>query len=264
MSNKNRFLLDLEKVEDLDPEHLVIAFATQKDGNSTVGVVDYDGNKGDFSSGMSKILALHRASIVVVKDHSKITEAINQLLEISVSQERRISALESELERVRSEKIAVAVQDQAKSLTENLADRGYSTGTQKFTVKIEEEADESSHSKTEKNSHQTRNIDVKGKIKGLAKILAGLDVGVNVQRDSVERELDESVTNSSQSKKVNLVWEIASVTPPDDPRAHAHAYQIRQSEPNEILAAKGERFWCYVALISIVTCIAVLVYGRVA
>jgi len=262
MSNKEGFSQYLHKVEELDPEHLVCSFAVSAtSGDHRIGVVDYDGNKGDFWDGMERVLALQRASIVVIKDHPKITEAINQILDISVIQEQRISALEIELERVRSEKVAVVVQDQAKSLAENLADRGYATGKQSFTVKIEEEASEIEHSRTERTSDSSRKTDVKGKISGLAKILAGLNVEVNVQNENIERALDEVARNSNEAKKVTLSWEIDTVTPPNDPKAHAHAYRLRTSaESVQSSPFNSDRFWRYIALISLVVCIAALIY----
>ena len=265
MPTKDDFSVDLEKVEGLSPSDLMWTTALHKDGKMSVGVVDFDGSNGrDFNAGMERVLALHRASIYVVRDHPKVTDAINQLLEIAVGQEQRISALETELEKVRSEKIAVAVQDQARALTENLADRGYATGAQKFTVKVEEEATDSSQSRTERSAESARVADVKGKIKGLAKFLTGLEVAVNVRRESVERALDEASNASRQSKKVNLTWEIEAVTPPEDPKAHAHAFRLRTSnEPMQQSATGTDRFWRAIALLSLAACAVALLYVRV-
>ena len=58
----------------------------------SVGVVDYEGEKGDFSAGMEKMLALKRASIVVVREYPKLAEAIGRLLEVQVSLEGKVAA----------------------------------------------------------------------------------------------------------------------------------------------------------------------------
>lgn len=58
-------------------------------------------------------------------------------------------------------------------------------------------------------------------------MLAGLDIGVEISEESVDKILARSKRRGSEAKTVELNWEIDGVDPPDDPIMFARAHRIR-------------------------------------